>query len=428
MGSGLQLISHNPDFNPHMPVHSAKQILIATCTAQLFAQMGAYTLPALLPTFIREWSLSNSEAGWLTGVFYGGYVVAVPVLVTLTDRVDPKRIYVCSLLVTLMSHVGFVFCADDFASGLLFRIMAGIGWAGTYMPGLKVLADHLHGTLQTRAVSFHAASVGVAGSMSFIIAATIESTSNWQWAFTAAAGFAGLAFILALIYMPSRVRPTEVYAEAIFNFRPVLRNHSSLAYSLGYFAHTWEMFVQRNWVVVLLVYVAAEAGTEQLIFPPAYIPFIVGLLGTWASVSGNEIAIRTGRQRWVLGVFFSSMVALITVALASSSGFYLLVAGLCIIHGILIFADSSALTAGASGNSEPERRGAQLALHSILGYGGGFIGAVVFGTVLDFAGGQSTIGWLAAFGSVLVVLAIGPFAIWYFKPKDLGGDKPWGQP
>ena len=162
-----------------MPTHSARQILIATCTAQLFAQMGAYTLPALLPTFIRDWSLSNSEAGWLTGIFYGGYVMAVPVLVTLTDRVDPKRIYVCSLLVTLMSHVGFVFCADDFASGLLLRIMAGIGWAGTYMPGLKVLADHLHGKLQIRAVSFHAASVGVAGSLSFIISATIESASNW---------------------------------------------------------------------------------------------------------------------------------------------------------------------------------------------------------------------------------------------------------
>jgi len=408
-----------------MPTHSAKQILIAVCTAQLFAQMGAYTLPALLPTFIREWSLSNSEAGWLTGIFYGGYVLAVPVLVTLTDRVDPKRIYVCSLLVTVMSHVGFVFFADGFVSGLLFRILAGIGWAGTYMPGLKVLADHLEGKLQTRAVSFHAASVGVAGSLSFLIAATIESASSWQWAFTAAAGFAASAFLLALIYMPSRTRPPVVPAGAFFDFRPVLRNHSSLAYSLGYFAHTWEMFVQRNWVVVLLVYVAAEAGTAQPIIPPAYIPFIIGLLGTWASVSGNEIAIRTGRQRWVLGVFFCSMSVLCAVALASSSGLYLLVAGLCIIHGIFIFAGSSALTAGASGNATPERRGAQLALHSILGYGGGFIGAVVFGTVLDFAGGQSTVGWLAAFGSVLVVLAIGPFALWYFQPKDVPGDKPW---
>ncbi|HAT35445.1 MAG TPA: MFS transporter, partial [Rhodospirillaceae bacterium] len=360
---------------------SPKRILIAVCAAQLFAQMGAYTLPALLPTFINEWSLSNTEAGWLAGIFYGAYMVVVPFLVSLTDRIDPKKVYVGSVLVTLLAHLGFVFLADGFVSALCFRILAGIGWAGTYMPGLKVLADHLEGKLQTRAVSFHAASVGVAGSSSFFIAATIESFSNWQWAFVSAAGFAAAALILALIYMPARGKPPALPAGAFLDFRPVFRNFSSLAYSLGYMAHTWEMFVQRSWVVVLLVYVAAEAGTDAVLIPPAYIPFIVGILGTWASVTGNEMAIRTGRQRWVLGTFFASMIALIAVAASSSSGLYLLVAGLCMVHGILIYADSSALTAGASGNAEPERRGAQLALHSMLGYGGGFAGSVVFGVV-----------------------------------------------
>ena len=56
--------------------------------AQLLAQIGAYTVPALLPVFIEAWSLSNTEAGWLTGVWAGAYVLAVPVLVSLTDRID----------------------------------------------------------------------------------------------------------------------------------------------------------------------------------------------------------------------------------------------------------------------------------------------------------------------------------------------------
>lgn len=404
---------------------SPKRILIAVCAAQLFAQMGAYTLPALLPTFIREWSLSNTEAGWLAGVFYGAYMVVVPFLVSLTDRIDPKKVYVGSVLVTLLAHLGFVFLADGFESALLFRILAGIGWAGTYMPGLKVLADHLEGRLQTRAVSFHAASVGVAGSSSFFIAATIEFVSNWQWAFVSAAGFAAAALVLAILYMPHREKPASLAAGAFLDFRPVLKNFSSLAYSLCYMVHTWEMFVQRSWVVVLLAYVAAEAGTEAPLIPPAYIPFVVGLLGTWASVTGNEMAIRTGRQRWVLGTFFASMTALAAVALVSGSGLYLLVAGLCMVHGILIYADSSALTAGASGNAEPARRGAQLALHSMLGYGGGFVGSVVFGVVLDMAGGQGATGWMAAFASVLLVLCIGPIAIWRLKPKDMPGDRPW---
>jgi predicted MFS family arabinose efflux permease len=410
-----------------MSPYSAKHILIAVCAAQVFAQIGAYTLPALLPTFILEWSLSNTEVGLLTGIFYAGYIIAVPFLVTLTDRIDPKKIYVGSVLTTLLSHLGFVFFASDFESAFFFRILAGIGWAGTYMPGLKVLADNLDGRLQTRAVSFHAAGVGVAGSTSFFMAATIESASNWQWAFVAAAGCSAMAALLAIIFMPSRAKAPRVAKGALFDFRPAFRNHSSLAYSVGYMAHTWEMFVQRNWVIVLLVYVAAEAGVDEPLIPPAYVVFAIGMLGTWASVAGNEMAIRFGRQRWVIGVFLASMMALLAVALTVSSGLYWPVVILCVIHGILVYADSSSLTAGASGNADPERRGAQLALHSVLGYGGGFVGAVVFGIVLDLSGGQSTIGWLAAFGSVMLVLTVGPFAILYFRPKDMAGDRPWGQ-
>ena len=79
---------------------SPKKVMLVICVAQLLSQMGAYTLPALLPTFISEWSLSNSEAGWLTGIFYGAYMISVPFLVPLTDRIDPRKIYVSSVFMT----------------------------------------------------------------------------------------------------------------------------------------------------------------------------------------------------------------------------------------------------------------------------------------------------------------------------------------
>src|SRR6185369_13492670 len=44
-----------------------------------------------------------------------------------------------------------------FWSALVLRLLAGIGWAGAYMPGLKAIADPLEGTAQSRAVSWHAA-------------------------------------------------------------------------------------------------------------------------------------------------------------------------------------------------------------------------------------------------------------------------------
>ena len=67
---------------------SGPRLVALVCTAQVLVQIGANFWPALLPPMIELWGLTNSEAGWITGVFYLAYMLAVPVLVTLTDRID----------------------------------------------------------------------------------------------------------------------------------------------------------------------------------------------------------------------------------------------------------------------------------------------------------------------------------------------------
>ena len=128
----------------------------AIVAAQMLAQIGAFALPALLPDYIARWNLSKTEAGWLVGIFFAAYVVMVPALVALTDRVPVRRVYMLGTGLTALSHFGFALFADGFWSALLLRLLAGIGWAGTYMPGLKAIADPLEGTAQSRAVSWHA--------------------------------------------------------------------------------------------------------------------------------------------------------------------------------------------------------------------------------------------------------------------------------
>ena len=64
--------------------------VVAMCAAQGCAQIGAFSVAALLPVLIPAWSLSNTEAGWLGGVYYAAYTLAVPFLSSLTDRVDPR--------------------------------------------------------------------------------------------------------------------------------------------------------------------------------------------------------------------------------------------------------------------------------------------------------------------------------------------------
>ena len=51
---------------------------------------------ALLPQFIEDWSLTNTQGGWLAGSLFAGYMLAVLPLVSLTDRQPARRIYLVS--------------------------------------------------------------------------------------------------------------------------------------------------------------------------------------------------------------------------------------------------------------------------------------------------------------------------------------------
>ena len=116
-------------------------LVILICAAQVLVQIGAFFWPALLPGMMLLWNLSNSEAGWITAIFYGAYMLSVPLLVTLTDRLDPKSVYLFGVGATIFGHLAFGVYAEGFWSAMAARALAGFGWAGTYMTGLKLLSD-----------------------------------------------------------------------------------------------------------------------------------------------------------------------------------------------------------------------------------------------------------------------------------------------
>jgi MFS family permease len=415
-----------------MPTPSAAEprparLVALVCTAQVLAQIGAYAWPAMLPGFLTRWPMDNAEAGWITGAFYGAYMLAVPVLVGLTDRVDPRRIYLLGVALTTLSHAGFALLADGVASAFVLRLMAGVGWAGTYMTGLKLLADRVDERLMSRAVAGHAAGVGVSGAVSFAFAGSLEALFGWQGVFAAAAGCSGLAWVIAWRLVAPAPReqagpPRGATTGWLPDFRPVLANRAALAYSVAYCVHTWEMNALRGWAVAFLAFVAAEAGGASAWLAPVVVTTLMGLLGTGASVLGNEVAIRIGRRRLVRAAMAASAVTALLLGAAGAAGYAAAAAGV-LLYGVLVWLDSSSLTAGAAGNAPPGRRGATLALHSMLGYGGGLLGPVVMGLVLDAAGGMSTRAWSLAFAHVALAGLVGRALFSRLGPGALSGDR-----
>jgi predicted MFS family arabinose efflux permease len=403
---------------------SPKQLVVLVCSAQVLVQLGAFFWPTLLPGLTARWGLTNSEAGWITAAFYGAYILAVPVLVTLTDRVDAKSVYLAGVGMTVVGHLLFGLYADGFWSAMAARALTGAGWAGTYMTGLKLLADRVEGRLLSRATAGHAASIGVSGALSFACADLIANAGGWRAAFIVASVSAAFAALLVGCAVPrgGRSRRVTASSDALFDFRPVFRNRSAMAYAIVYGVHTLEMSALRGWGVAYLAFVAVAAGSSATLLSPALTLTVLGLAGTLASVLGNEAAIKLGRRRLIgMALIASALLACLLGTVGPWS--YPLAVMLLVIYGPIVWLDSSSLTAGTAGTADPVKRGATLAVHSMLGYIGGFIGPLVIGWTLDLGGGMSHATWAVAFLIVATLSIIALAAFRFMQPNELLGDR-----
>jgi predicted MFS family arabinose efflux permease len=403
---------------------SGGRLVAVVCGAQVLVQIGAYFWPALLPEMMRRWSLSNSEAGWITSAFYAGYTVSVPVLVTLTDRIDAKRVYLFGVGCSVVGHLLFGLLAEGFWSAMALRTLTGLGWAGTYMTGLKLLADQVDARMMSRAVTGHAASVGISGALSFLCGDLIADYAGWRAAFVIAGISASIAWLIVALVVPGRAppaRPSDKH-QALFDFRPVLRNRSAMAYALAYCVHTLELNALRGWGVAFLAFVASSTAVGEEMLSPTIVVTSLALIGTTASVVGNEAAIRFGRRRLVCTAMILSICLAAILGFVGSMSYPIAVA-LLLVYGLVVWLDSSSLTAGAAGTAEPSRRGATLAVHSMLGYAGGFVGPLAVGWTLDLAGGMSPLAWGLAFLVIAVLMAAALASFLAIRPRELEGDR-----
>ena len=162
------------------------RLIAVACVAESFALLGTMLFPALLPMFQADWALSNTDAGWINGVFYAGYALASPVLIGITDRQDPRRVYLASAALGAAAMFGFALFADGFWTAALFQTLAGVAFAGVYMPGLKALTDRVGGGIQSRAVAFYTGCTGSGMALSVWLAGFVVGVADWRGAAIAA--------------------------------------------------------------------------------------------------------------------------------------------------------------------------------------------------------------------------------------------------
>ena len=91
---------------------------------------------------------------------------------------------------------------------------------------------------------------------------------------------------------------------------------------------------------------------------------------------------------------------------------FLLAALAALAVGFIAQGNFSNLTSGLLAVADPRNAGATMALYSCIGFGGGFLGTVLFGFTLDRFGGINQLAaWVASFGSSGIACLIGAAAM-----------------
>src|SRR5262249_30985381 len=88
-------------------------LVITMCLGQIGNLLPHVAVPAVMAEhLIPLWQLSATQAGMMASAFAFGYMLAVPFLTTLTDRIDARLILLVGSAATALATLAFGLFAD----------------------------------------------------------------------------------------------------------------------------------------------------------------------------------------------------------------------------------------------------------------------------------------------------------------------------
>lgn len=389
--------------------------LTLLCLAEIGTMQVFMNYPAVLPLVQEEWHLSASQAGAVFSAYWVGYLGSVLFLTSLTDRVSPKWIYSLSALWAMVANLGFAWWAQDFLSAFFFRALTGIGLAGTYAPGMKLVAERFSEESRGLAMGIYTSCFSLGASFSLFFTGILTFHLSWRAAFlfTSAGPALGalIAFLIIKEHSPTTLRPTRIGPAQVF------RNPQALLVITAYTGHSWELFGLRAWIVTFLAACLLQTGTSLSAATDlaARYASVVLLLGAGASLLGGWYSDRWGRGRIILVASLTSSPLTILLGWTFALPFSFVV-GLVGLLGIAIMLDSSTLSTAVTEVADPQFIGSTLALHSFSAFLAAAVSPVVFGVILDVASSpmaqwSSSTGWGVAFTALGLGALAAPLAI-----------------
>lgn len=388
--------------------------LLLVSFAQFLTMLIWFNYSAILPLVKDEWGLTSGQAGLILSSFQLGYVISVFLFGYLSDRVNPRYIFILSALIAGTSGLFFGLFANGFWSGLIFRIIAGIGLGGIYVPGLKFLSGLYAPETRGKTFGIYVGALVVGSGSSLLFAAPIISLFGWREVVIATSTAAYIAAIIMALYKVNPRMPSTPPNMSYQLFKSLFANKKLVAMNLAYAGHMWELYAFWGWVGPFMVYTSFKHGfsfdqAQQIGNLWAGIFIVIGSIGTWY---GGELSDKIGRVKALKPLLLIGLFCSLIFGWISSIPFFLVIV-IGIIYGITVVGDSPIYSVAISELSDENTLGLALGLQQVLGYSITIISPSVFGFTLSIIPDE-TIGWGIAFA----ILALGSLASLLVLPKN----------
>lgn len=363
------------------PLFTRNFILTSLSTFALFTSF--YFLLITLPFYIQKLGGSESEIGYIIGVFTISAVILRPFIGREVDKRGRKKLLVAGIAVFLVSMVLYNY-TKDVTSLLLLRVLHGLGWGAATTAASTLIADIAPHSRRGEAMGIFGMSSNVAMAIGPVLSIMLLKAYDYPILFEICTAIALVSLLLVLpITEEIILRPqTPLFSKEAL-FPSALMFTISLTY--GSIVSFLPLFQAKQGI--------ANPGIFFSVFAVTLI-LVRALAGKLSDIKGRKFVIVPGMIIITLGLWLAATANSQTAFLAAG-----------VLYGLGFGLFHPTMMALLVDRVSPQGRGAAMGTFTAafdLGIG---IGSIMMGIVLQFAGimFKEKFGEFAGFAAIYVL-------------------------